>query len=166
MWQHLPLVQNNPVIHLPATWSFGGILAARRFATLLDGALREQAVHRATGDQINELFSFFAPAAPGLCLLVLTLGLAHRAVASTAGALWWQALFSPSWTMLARRWSISAGCRALPSVCWPVPPSRLAGTLMQQVLRNPLASPTTLGVASGASWRWDDGDPARPPPGC
>ncbi len=26
----------------------------------------------------------------------------------------------------------------------------LAGTLMQQVLRNPLASPTTLGVASGA----------------
>ena len=49
LWQHLPLVQNNPVIHLPATWSFGGILAARRFATLLDGALREQAVHRATG---------------------------------------------------------------------------------------------------------------------
>ncbi len=43
LWQHLPLVQNAPVLHLPATWSFGGMLAARRFATLLGEALQEQA---------------------------------------------------------------------------------------------------------------------------
>ena len=43
LWQHLPLVQNTPVLHLPATWSFGGMLAARRFATLLGEALQEQA---------------------------------------------------------------------------------------------------------------------------
>ncbi|WP_422614143.1 ABC transporter substrate-binding protein [Aeromonas rivipollensis] len=40
LWQHLPLVKQAPVIHLPATWSFGGMLAARRFATLLSEALR------------------------------------------------------------------------------------------------------------------------------
>ena len=42
LWQHLPLVQNTPVLHLPATWSFGGMLAARRFATLLGEALQPQ----------------------------------------------------------------------------------------------------------------------------
>ncbi|MGG5828620.1 hypothetical protein ACQ4LF_24375, partial [Aeromonas salmonicida] len=30
LWQHLPLVQQAPVLHLPAVWSFGGVLAARR----------------------------------------------------------------------------------------------------------------------------------------
>lgn len=33
----------------------------------------------------------------------------------------------------------------------------LVGVLFQQVLRNPLAEPTTLGVATGAAWR-DRGD--------
>ena len=39
LWQHLPLVQHAPTLHLPAVWSFGGVLAARRFATLLSSAL-------------------------------------------------------------------------------------------------------------------------------
>lgn len=43
LWQHLPLVKQAPVIHLPATWSFGGMLAARRFATLLSEALQGEA---------------------------------------------------------------------------------------------------------------------------
>lgn len=43
LWQHLPLVKQAPVIHLPASWSFGGMLAARRFATLLSGALNNDA---------------------------------------------------------------------------------------------------------------------------
>ncbi|MGL5071179.1 MAG: ABC transporter substrate-binding protein, partial [Aeromonas salmonicida] len=38
LWQHLPLVQQAPVLHLPAVWSFGGVLAARRFASLLNEA--------------------------------------------------------------------------------------------------------------------------------
>ena len=42
LWQHLPLVkQGNPVLHLPAVWSFGGLLAARRFADLDGGACGE-----------------------------------------------------------------------------------------------------------------------------
>ena len=41
LWQHLPLVKQGKVLHLPAVWSFGGILAARRFADLLSEALRE-----------------------------------------------------------------------------------------------------------------------------
>ncbi|MCY9836854.1 ABC transporter substrate-binding protein [Aeromonas media] len=41
LWQHLPLVKQGKVLHLPAVWSFGGILAARRFADLLNEALRE-----------------------------------------------------------------------------------------------------------------------------
>ena len=43
LWQHLPLVQQAPVLHLPAVWSFGGVLAARRFATLLSDALQQDA---------------------------------------------------------------------------------------------------------------------------
>ncbi|POG21666.1 ABC transporter substrate-binding protein [Aeromonas bestiarum] len=40
LWQHLPLVRQAPVLHLPAVWSFGGVLAARRFASLLNEALQ------------------------------------------------------------------------------------------------------------------------------
>ncbi|MGN5103539.1 Fe(3+)-hydroxamate ABC transporter permease FhuB [Aeromonas caviae] len=87
---------------------------------------------------------------PGLCLLVLTLGLACTELArQLPGALWWQALFSPElddarqavvhFSWLPRLICLLAGAAL-----------GLAGTLMQQVLRNPLASPTTLGVASGA----------------
>lgn len=43
LWQHLPLVSQAPVIHMPAVWSFGGILAARRFADLLSEALQKDA---------------------------------------------------------------------------------------------------------------------------
>ena len=43
LWQHLPLVQQAPVLHLPAVWSSGGVLAARRFATLLSEALQKDA---------------------------------------------------------------------------------------------------------------------------
>ncbi|MDM5133282.1 ABC transporter substrate-binding protein [Aeromonas piscicola] len=43
LWQHLPLVQQAPVLHLPAVWSFGGVLAARRFACLLSEALQQDA---------------------------------------------------------------------------------------------------------------------------
>ncbi|ATU99850.1 ABC transporter substrate-binding protein [Aeromonas salmonicida] len=43
LWQHLPLVQQAPVLHLPAVWSFGGVLAARRFAGLLSDALLQDA---------------------------------------------------------------------------------------------------------------------------
>ncbi len=43
LWQHLPLVQQAPVLHLPAVWSFGGVLAAHRFATLLSEALQKDA---------------------------------------------------------------------------------------------------------------------------
>lgn len=43
LWQHLPLVRQAPVLHLPAVWSFGGVLAARRFAGLLCDALLQDA---------------------------------------------------------------------------------------------------------------------------
>lgn len=43
LWQHLPLVRQAPVLHLPAVWSFGGVLAAHRFAGLLSDALLQDA---------------------------------------------------------------------------------------------------------------------------
>ncbi|MFQ1836075.1 ABC transporter substrate-binding protein [Aeromonas veronii] len=43
LWQHLPLVRQAPVLHLPAVWSFGSVLAARRFAGLLSDALLQDA---------------------------------------------------------------------------------------------------------------------------
>lgn len=43
LWRHLPLVKQGKVMHLPAVWSFGGLLAARRFADLLSEALQGEA---------------------------------------------------------------------------------------------------------------------------
>ncbi|EKB10328.1 hypothetical protein HMPREF1169_03687 [Aeromonas veronii AER397] len=43
LWQHLPQVRQAPVLHLPAVWSFGGVLAARRFAGLLSDVLLQDA---------------------------------------------------------------------------------------------------------------------------
>ncbi|WP_429140629.1 ABC transporter substrate-binding protein [Aeromonas allosaccharophila] len=49
LWQHLPLVRQAPVLHLPAVWSFGGVLAARRFAGLLSNALLQDAERMEAG---------------------------------------------------------------------------------------------------------------------
>ncbi|MDF2402327.1 MULTISPECIES: Fe(3+)-hydroxamate ABC transporter permease FhuB [Aeromonas] len=88
---------------------------------------------------------------PTLILLGLTLSLACWVLArQLPSVLWWQTLFSPnlddarqavvhfSWLPRLTVTLLAGGALGL------------AGTLMQQVLRNPLASPTTLGVASGA----------------
>ncbi|KAB0683116.1 Fe(3+)-hydroxamate ABC transporter permease FhuB [Aeromonas caviae] len=87
----------------------------------------------------------------GLCLLVLTLGLACAELSrQLPGALWWQALFSPELDD-ARQAVVHFSWLPRLAICLLAGAALgLAGTLMQQVLRNPLASPTTLGVASGA----------------
>ncbi|MCP3244720.1 ABC transporter substrate-binding protein [Aeromonas hydrophila] len=41
LWQQLPQVRAAAVLHLPAVWSFGGVLAARRFAVQLSSALQQ-----------------------------------------------------------------------------------------------------------------------------
>lgn len=88
---------------------------------------------------------------PGLCLLALTLMLACGELArQLPQALWWQALFSPQLDD-ARQAVIHFSWLPRLAICLLAGAALgLAGTLMQQVLRNPLASPTTLGVASGA----------------
>ncbi|MGN4966548.1 ABC transporter substrate-binding protein [Aeromonas dhakensis] len=40
LWQQLPQVRAAAVLHLPAVWSFGGVLAAHRFAVQLSTALQ------------------------------------------------------------------------------------------------------------------------------
>ncbi len=50
LWQHLPLVKQGEVIHLPAVWSFGGLLAASRFADLLSDALRDKGATPSAAD--------------------------------------------------------------------------------------------------------------------
>ncbi|WP_368161092.1 ABC transporter substrate-binding protein [Aeromonas sp. R5-3] len=40
LWQQQPQVRAAAVLHLPAVWSFGGVLAARRFAVQLSTALQ------------------------------------------------------------------------------------------------------------------------------
>lgn len=41
LWQQLPQVRAAALLHLPAVWSFGGVLAARRFAVQLSFALQQ-----------------------------------------------------------------------------------------------------------------------------
>lgn len=82
----------------------------------------------------------------GLTLLLICWELSRQLPAS----LWWQSLFSPRLED-ARQAVVYFSWLPRLAICLLAGAALgLAGTLMQQVLRNPLASPTTLGVASGA----------------
>ncbi|ATL97877.1 MULTISPECIES: Fe(3+)-hydroxamate ABC transporter permease FhuB [Aeromonas] len=88
---------------------------------------------------------------PALILLGLTLSLAGWDLArQVPGALWWQTLFSPNLDDVRQAVVHFSWLPRLMVTLLAGAALGLAGTLMQQVLRNPLASPTTLGVASGA----------------
>ncbi|HGY1013489.1 TPA: Fe(3+)-hydroxamate ABC transporter permease FhuB [Aeromonas salmonicida subsp. smithia] len=88
---------------------------------------------------------------PTLILLGLTLSLACWELArQVPGALWWQALFAPNLDDARQAVVHFSWLPRLTVTLLAGAALGLAGTLMQQVLRNPLASPTTLGVASGA----------------
>ncbi|GAB3391681.1 iron ABC transporter permease [Azotobacter armeniacus] len=89
----------------------------------------------------------------GLCLALL-LAAATLAAADLAGRLppaqWLPALFTPAADDMGQ---LTLHFSWLPRLCMAAlcgAALALAGTLMQQVLRNPLASPGTLGVASGS----------------
>ncbi|HGY1010916.1 TPA: Fe(3+)-hydroxamate ABC transporter permease FhuB [Aeromonas salmonicida] len=88
---------------------------------------------------------------PTLILLGLTLSLACWELArQLPGALWWQTLFAPNLDDARQAVVHFSWLPRLTVTLLAGAALGLAGTLMQQVLRNPLASPTTLGVASGA----------------
>ncbi|WP_447838882.1 Fe(3+)-hydroxamate ABC transporter permease FhuB [Aeromonas salmonicida] len=88
---------------------------------------------------------------PTSILLGLTLSLACWELArQLPGALWWQTLFAPNLDDARQAVVHFSWLPRLTVTLLAGAALGLAGTLMQQVLRNPLASPTTLGVASGA----------------
>ncbi|QPR53908.1 Fe(3+)-hydroxamate ABC transporter permease FhuB [Aeromonas allosaccharophila] len=88
---------------------------------------------------------------PVSILLGLTLSLACWDLArQLPGALWWQSLFAPNLDDVSQAVVHFSWLPRLAVTLLAGAALGLAGTLMQQVLRNPLASPTTLGVASGA----------------
>ena len=88
---------------------------------------------------------------PVSILLGLTLSLAYWELArQLPGALWWQSLFAPNLDDVSQAVVHFSWLPRLAVTLLAGAALGLAGTLMQQVLRNPLASPTTLGVASGA----------------
>ncbi|MFB2828647.1 Fe(3+)-hydroxamate ABC transporter permease FhuB [Aeromonas jandaei] len=88
---------------------------------------------------------------PVSILLGLTLSLACWELArQLPGALWWQSLFAPNLDDVSQAVVHFSWLPRLAVTLLAGAALGLAGTLMQQVLRNPLASPTTLGVASGA----------------
>lgn len=95
-----------------------------------------------------------SPLGVSLGLLALLVGLAFAQLQQQTGGFdvtqWWpglgdESLPAENWTLALSWWprlitALIAGAALA-----------LAGVLMQQVLRNPLASPTTLGVAGGAN---------------
>lgn len=88
---------------------------------------------------------------PVSILLGLTLSLAYWELArQLPGALWWQSLFAPNLDDVSQAVVHFSWLPRLAVTLLAGAALGLAGILMQQVLRNPLASPTTLGVASGA----------------
>ncbi|WP_071914520.1 Fe(3+)-hydroxamate ABC transporter permease FhuB [Aeromonas sp. SCS5] len=88
---------------------------------------------------------------PVSILLGLTISLAYWELArQLPGALWWQSLLAPNLDDVSQAVVHFSWLPRLAVTLLAGAALGLAGTLMQQVLRNPLASPTTLGVASGA----------------
>ncbi|MGZ8068043.1 Fe(3+)-hydroxamate ABC transporter permease FhuB [Aeromonas salmonicida] len=88
---------------------------------------------------------------PTLILLGLTLSLACWELArQLPSVLWWHTLFAPNLDDARQAVVHFSWLPRLTVTLLAGAALGLAGTLMQQVLRNPLASPTTLGVASGA----------------
>ncbi|MEV3816347.1 Fe(3+)-hydroxamate ABC transporter permease FhuB [Aeromonas salmonicida] len=88
---------------------------------------------------------------PTLILLGLTLSLACWELArQLPSVFWWQTLFAPNLDDARQAVVHFSWLPRLTVTLLAGAALGLAGTLMQQVLRNPLASPTTLGVASGA----------------
>lgn len=88
---------------------------------------------------------------PVSILLGLTLSLGCWELArQLPGALWWQSLFAPNLDDVSQAVVHFSWLPRLVVTLLAGAALGLAGSLMQQVLRNPLASPTTLGVASGA----------------
>lgn len=101
-----------------------------------------------------EASRLMTPARTCLLLALLTVGLgwlvlASQAQLSLATAL--QALFSPAHDDIAQVLAHYSWWPRLVISLLAGGGLALAGVLMQQVLRNPLAAPTTLGVASGAN---------------
>ncbi|MFM5360146.1 Fe(3+)-hydroxamate ABC transporter permease FhuB [Aeromonas veronii] len=88
---------------------------------------------------------------PVSILLGLTFLLAYWELAcQLPGVLWWQSLFAPNLDDVSQAVVHFSWLPRLAVTLLAGAALGLAGTLMQQVLRNPLASPSTLGVASGA----------------
>lgn len=95
------------------------------------------------------------PAGPALCTLVLAalaaLLVMHGLQSALPRTLWWQALWSPDRDDVRQvLMHYSFYPRLLVSLMAGAALA-LAGTLFQQILRNPLAEPVTLGVSAGAN---------------
>lgn len=95
------------------------------------------------------------PAGPALCTLVLALLAAllvgHGLQTALPRELWWQALWSPNLDDVRQvLMHYSFYPRLLVSLMAGAALA-LAGTLFQQILRNPLVEPVTLGVSAGAN---------------
>ena len=146
LWQHLPLVKQGKVLHLPAVWSFGGLLAARRFCGSAErGPAREipsdPASHADRQGPPDEPASSRLPAAPRPALLLLIGVLAGRDLATSyRTSPWWQALFSPQLEDAARQ--------AVIHFSW-LP--RLAICLLAGAAPRPCRYPAAAGAATLAS---------------
>ncbi len=156
LWRALPATRERRVAVLPVIAPSGGLVSMQRFATAVD--------HSARYDRNGErrpcltLRCSTVPPAPRDwrfvlvgTLLALAAGLAAMNLHTALdGASFWSALAAPDMNdmrdvlvrdSLVPRIAVTLLCGAALG---------LAGTLVQQVLRNPLAEPMTLGIFPGA----------------
>ncbi|QRY77701.1 Fe(3+)-hydroxamate ABC transporter permease FhuB [Pseudomonas sp. PDNC002] len=95
------------------------------------------------------------PVGPALCTLVLAILAAllvfHGLQDALPRELWWQALWSPDLDDVRQVLMHFSFFPRLAVSLMAGAALALAGTLFQQILRNPLAEPVTLGVSAGAN---------------
>jgi iron complex transport system permease protein len=140
LWQAMPFVRAGRFQRVPAVWFYGATLSAMHFARVLADA-REAGMNA----RISPLAILLLT---GLLVAAFALSIVNLNVALPAQ--WRQALWQPDIDNIAQMLFHYSLLPRLAISLLVGAGLGLVGVLFQQVLRNPLAEPTTLGVATGA----------------
>ncbi len=145
LWQAMPFVREQRFQRVPAVWFYGATLSAMHFARVLDNALggaRHECAYRPVSRRAARVLSFLAARwrPDRLYNLRQALPLAQ----------WQQAMSAPDIDNIRQMLFHYSLLPRLAVSLLVGAGLGLVGVLFQQVLRNPLAEPTTLGVATGA----------------
>ncbi len=152
LWQSLSFVRENQLRLLPPVWFYGATLSAMRFVRLL-----EQAWGESTMSAISLRQGWRLPAGLLGLLVVIAVSLTFYNLSQLLpSSLWSEALWRPDRDDVRQMLFHYSQLPRLAVALLTGAGLGLVGVLFQQVLRNPLAEPATLGGCRGCPVRAND----------